>query len=208
MIKTAIVTLGLLVLVSAAQAQVTFNGAPWPPAGRSDPTRMPGDMTTPPVEETLQPFDAKKGPRTLPPPVDTPRVPLDISLSAAQTIIETCKAQGLLVAASITDAQGVLQVGLSAEGASPPGRIYGGVPKAVAAIAFKQPTSVTRAQLMADPSRKSEVTANMLLLPGGLPVIVNGQVIGAIGVSGATADQDEVCARAGLEKIMSKLEAH
>ena len=36
---------------------------------------------------------------------------------------------------------------------------------------------------------------------GGLPVISNGKIVGAIGVSGVTSDQDEQVARAGLEAV-------
>lgn len=34
--------------------------------------------------------------------------------------------------------------------------------------------------------------------PGGLPIMVDGKVTGAVGVSGVTGDQDEQCAKAGL----------
>jgi uncharacterized protein GlcG (DUF336 family) len=34
--------------------------------------------------------------------------------------------------------------------------------------------------------------------PGGVPIMVEGKVTGAVGVSGATGDQDEQCAKAGL----------
>jgi glc operon protein GlcG len=34
--------------------------------------------------------------------------------------------------------------------------------------------------------------------PGGLPIMVDDKVTGGIGVSGATSDQDEQCAKAGL----------
>jgi glc operon protein GlcG len=33
--------------------------------------------------------------------------------------------------------------------------------------------------------------------PGGLPLMVDGKVAGAVGVSGVTGDQDEQCAKAG-----------
>ena len=33
--------------------------------------------------------------------------------------------------------------------------------------------------------------------PGGVPIMVDGKVIGAVGVSGVTGDQDEQCAKAG-----------
>jgi uncharacterized protein GlcG (DUF336 family) len=34
--------------------------------------------------------------------------------------------------------------------------------------------------------------------PGGMPIFVGGKVIGGVGVSGVTGDQDEQCAKAGL----------
>jgi len=34
--------------------------------------------------------------------------------------------------------------------------------------------------------------------PGGVPVMVGARVIGGVGVSGVTGDQDEQCAKAGL----------
>ncbi len=41
---------------------------------------------------------------------------------------------------------------------------------------------------------------------GGLPIITaSGEHIGAIGVSGGTADQDEVCAQAALDAVKAEL---
>ena len=34
--------------------------------------------------------------------------------------------------------------------------------------------------------------------PGGVPIFVGGKIVGAVGVSGVTGDQDEQCAKAGL----------
>ena len=39
------------------------------------------------------------------------------------------------------------------------------------------------------------------MLEGGVPVVVNGQVIGAIGVSGVKAEQDAQVAKAGAKAI-------
>jgi glc operon protein GlcG len=36
---------------------------------------------------------------------------------------------------------------------------------------------------------------------GGLPIVSSGKIIGAIGVSGVTSDQDEQVAKAGLEAV-------
>ena len=37
--------------------------------------------------------------------------------------------------------------------------------------------------------------------PGGMPITVDGKVIGGIGASGVTGDQDEQCAKAGVAKM-------
>ena len=34
--------------------------------------------------------------------------------------------------------------------------------------------------------------------PGGIPIMADGKVVGGVGVSGATGDQDEQCSKAGL----------
>ena len=34
--------------------------------------------------------------------------------------------------------------------------------------------------------------------PGGLPILIGGKVMGGVGVSGMTGDQDEQCAKAGV----------
>ena len=47
-----------------------------------------------------------------------------------------------------------------------------------------------------------EMIPNTALFAGGLPIITAGGAhIGGIGVSGATADQDEECAQAGLDAV-------
>jgi uncharacterized protein GlcG (DUF336 family) len=37
--------------------------------------------------------------------------------------------------------------------------------------------------------------------PGGVPIFVDGKIIGAVGVSGVTGDQDEQCAMAGIKAM-------
>ena len=41
----------------------------------------------------------------------------------------------------------------------------------------------------------------LVVFGGGLPLRVNGELIGGIGVSGASEEQDEICARAALDAI-------
>jgi uncharacterized protein GlcG (DUF336 family) len=41
----------------------------------------------------------------------------------------------------------------------------------------------------------------LLLAGGGLPVVINGELLGGVGASGGTEDQDIECAKAGLAAI-------
>ncbi len=45
----------------------------------------------------------------------------------------------------------------------------------------------------------------LIVFPGGLPVMSGSHHIGAIGVSGATGDQDEACAQAGIDAVKDML---
>ena len=51
-----------------------------------------------------------------------------------------------------------------------------------------------------------ELVSGFVVFPGGLPILTkSGHQIGGIGVSGATADQDEQCAQAGIDAIQKEL---
>ena len=42
----------------------------------------------------------------------------------------------------------------------------------------------------------------LVIFGGGFPIQMGGEVIGAIGVSGGSEEQDELCAKAGLEVLL------
>jgi glc operon protein GlcG len=55
---------------------------------------------------------------------------------------------------------------------------------------------------MVNGGRTAFVTAPLLTsLEGGVPVIVNGETIGSVGVSGVKADQDAQVAKAGVSAV-------
>ena len=39
---------------------------------------------------------------------------------------------------------------------------------------------------------------------GGIPLIIDGKIVGAMGVSGGSAEQDGVVAKAGLDALLAK----
>jgi uncharacterized protein GlcG (DUF336 family) len=44
---------------------------------------------------------------------------------------------------------------------------------------------------------------NVTAIGGGLPVVVEGQVIGAVGVSSGTSDEDTAVAQAGIDAFLA-----
>jgi len=52
----------------------------------------------------------------------------------------------------------------------------------------------------------AQLVPGIVVFPGGLPIInAEGHHLGGIGVSGATSDQDELCAQAGLDAVADLL---
>lgn len=75
--------------------------------------------------------------------------------------------------------------------------------KAHAAVAFRRPTKVFQ-DLIAQGGvnlRLLNLVSNAGVLEGGVPVVVGGKIIGAIGVSGVTSQQDAQIAQAGADSL-------
>ena len=71
--------------------------------------------------------------------------------------------------------------------------------KAQSSLKTRQPTSVNNAQLKNNPANTARTTTyfNLFTNSGGIPIVVDGQMIGAVGVGGGAAD--EACAIEGLK---------
>jgi uncharacterized protein GlcG (DUF336 family) len=52
----------------------------------------------------------------------------------------------------------------------------------------------------------SAIGGRLLVVAGGLPVVVDGDVVGAIGVSSGSPAQDTECAQAGIDLLFVKLQ--
>lgn len=81
--------------------------------------------------------------------------------------------------------------------------VYGSQGKAVASAAFGRPSGdlTERAN---HPTLRGIVAAegdHMMLGQGGVPILRDGRVVGACGVGGGSAQEDEDCARAGVEAL-------
>lgn len=71
------------------------------------------------------------------------------------------------------------------------------VDKAKAAAMYRRPTRAF-VDAIAKGGPAIMTLPGVVASPGGLPIFAEGRVIGGVGVSGVTGDQDEQCAKAGL----------
>jgi uncharacterized protein GlcG (DUF336 family) len=83
------------------------------------------------------------------------------------------------------------------------GSIDVAVQKARSAAAFKRPTKVFE-DAVAGGRTALLGLSGAVPIEGGLPLVVDGKVIGAIGASGGTAPQDGQVAKAGADALPAK----
>jgi len=110
---------------------------------------------------------------------------------------------GLKLSASVVDLGGNLQAFLRGNGALL-SSVSISQDKAYTAANFGRPTGDVSETLV---NRSALLRADfgsrphMALFPGGLPIIVDGVLVGGLGVSGATSQEDAICAAAGLAAV-------
>ncbi|MGZ6175573.1 MAG: GlcG/HbpS family heme-binding protein [Candidatus Binataceae bacterium] len=75
------------------------------------------------------------------------------------------------------------------------------IKKAWTAIAFKRPTAMVRAVMMPDAMGYGlqHTDARICMVAGGLPIVENGEFLGAVGVSGGSIDEDIACCLEALK---------
>jgi uncharacterized protein GlcG (DUF336 family) len=74
--------------------------------------------------------------------------------------------------------------------------------KAKAAATFRRPTKAFADVIAAAPGNVALLTLDGIIASeGGIPIVVGGKIIGAIGCSGATGQQDGVACTAGVNAL-------
>jgi glc operon protein GlcG len=126
-----------------------------------------------------------------------------LTLDAAKRIAAAAEAEAMknkwsVVVAVVDDGGHLLY--LQRQDGTQTGSIDVAVGKARTAMAFKRPTKVFDDLAKTRPSIVSLGT-DAVLLEGGVPIAVDGQVIGAVGVSGVTSQQDAQIAEAGIAAL-------
>jgi len=132
---------------------------------------------------------------------------LDISLAQAkdvvQAAVEKAKAIGTKMDIAVVDAGGNLKAFARMDGAWL-GSIDISLKKARTAVLFHFPTgTIGELSQPGGPLYQIEVSnGGLITFPGGLPLkTADGTVIGAIGVSGSTVEDDHAVAEAGAAAI-------
>jgi uncharacterized protein GlcG (DUF336 family) len=128
-----------------------------------------------------------------------------ISLATAKKIARACRdsaaAKGTTMTAYVLDTEGEMVHMEHMDGElSIDNRTA--LMKAQTALRLREPTSIRGTQLKNNPEGGVPRTIDAFhfyLAPGGIPIVVDGQMIGSVGVSGSDASQDENCAIAGLK---------
>ena len=74
--------------------------------------------------------------------------------------------------------------------------------KARAAATFKRPTKAFADAIAANPANVALLSLDGIIASeGGIPLMLGGKIIGAIGCSGATGPQDGVACTAGVNAL-------
>ena len=81
------------------------------------------------------------------------------------------------------------------------GSIEVAIQKAQTAVNFKRPSKALEEALINNNRTPILKLPGAIPIEGGVPIVVNDKVIGAIGVSGATAQQDGQIAKAGVDAL-------
>jgi len=130
-------------------------------------------------------------------------LPLSMATKAVQTALEACKKDGYRVSVSIVDRAGVLRAMGRADGAGSH-TVDSSRKKAYTAASLRRSTTELAELIAKVQTLQSlrEMNPEILILGGGLPIDISGDVVGGIGVGGAPgAHLDDACAQAGLDVI-------
>lgn len=137
----------------------------------------------------------------------TRHLTVDTALKAAQAALKKCRDSGWQAAVAVVDRSGVVQVILRDRYAGPhtPRTASG---KAWTAVSFRSNTGALVD--LTQPGKAQSGLRNLprvVILGGGMIIEGGGQMLGAIGVSGAPGGEaDEACAKAGIAAIQESLE--
>jgi uncharacterized protein GlcG (DUF336 family) len=133
-------------------------------------------------------------------PYGTPVTSAQAQQAAAAALAEARKHEWTM-AVAIVDPSGTL-VRFEKIDETQIGSVQVSIDKAQSAARFKRPTKLFQDTLAGGGAGLRVLgIQGAIAVEGGLPLVVNGRIIGAIGVSGGTSEQDGQCALAGASAL-------
>ncbi|MBU1224554.1 MAG: heme-binding protein [Gammaproteobacteria bacterium] len=137
--------------------------------------------------------------------VKIPRLTVEASEKLARAAMDACRKQGIQIGVTVVDRSGDAMV-VMRDTLAPRVTLQISQQKAYTAVNFNAATSAMENRFT-QPFSVGKVDG-LVFSAGGVPIEAAGNIIGAVGVSGAaTGAQDEACARAGIESIQFELES-
>jgi len=135
-----------------------------------------------------------------------------LNLAGAEAVVAAAKAKaaamGLRVNVAVVDDGGHLLAFARMDGARPASG-QTALTKAVAAATFRQATGPAPATGEPDVVLSLGLATAAIAgggkgtpLKGGVPIVIDGQVVGAVGVGGGTGEQDVEVAKAGIQALL------
>lgn len=139
--------------------------------------------------------------QTAPPPPPAlygPPIAVDQALALIDRGMRQAQAKGLKMAFAVVEPSGEL-VAFARMGDAPYASTHVAQQKARASARFRLPTSQFEERVQA--GRVALLTSDeVIAVGGGLPIVIDGRVAGALGVSGGTAAEDTALATALVER--------
>jgi uncharacterized protein GlcG (DUF336 family) len=130
-----------------------------------------------------------------------PPIVVETAKKAAAVALAEAKKNGWFMAIAVVDPSGTL-VYYEKMDNTQTGSAHVAIDKAKTAAMFKRPSKVFQdAVAGGGPGLRVLGLQGATPIEGGVPIIINGQIVGAIGVSGGSSEQDGVCAQAGANAV-------
>jgi uncharacterized protein GlcG (DUF336 family) len=128
-------------------------------------------------------------------------ITLEDAKQAAAPALAEARANDWTMAVAVVDASGALVYFEKMDGTQN-GSVGVAIAKARSAALFKRPTKAFQDTLAAGgDGLRVLALENAVPVEGGIPLVIDGRIVGAIGVSGGTSQQDGQCGQAGADAL-------
>jgi uncharacterized protein GlcG (DUF336 family) len=132
-------------------------------------------------------------------------VSMGMALAIIQGTLEQCTKDGKRVSVVVVDKAGNVAASIRGDGTGPHTmetarvKAYTSRTRGITTLEFKQGTSTPETMVF-------RLIPGTIIIGGGVPIKMGTETIGGVGVSGSPLEiEDEVCAKAGIEKVAAQL---